>query len=183
VFGEMATDEFETVLQGLAVHGSGIFLGLWVVLPVLLGLSMRWLLPEASLTAAMPYIKLINSIDLLLLNYSNASVSLPKAIADRDVDFLVVTFVIAAGLCLTAFASGYWLSRLFKLDQSERVTLMYGLGMNNNGTGLVLAALALPSYPRVMVPIILYNLVQHIVAGSVHEFTDMTFRDPKLKRD
>jgi bile acid:Na+ symporter, BASS family len=46
---------------------------------------------------------------------------------------------------------------------------MYGLGMNNNGTGLVLAALVLTAYPRVMVPIIFYNLVQHLVAGGVQE--------------
>jgi len=26
---------------------------------------------------------------------------------------------------------------------------------------------ALPQYPRVMLPIILYNLVQHLVAGSI----------------
>jgi BASS family bile acid:Na+ symporter len=108
---------------------------------------------------------------LLLLNYSNASVSLPQAVADRDFDFLAVTLVITTGLCFTAFASGYGLSRLFKVNESDRVSLMYGLGMNNNGTGLVLASLALASYPRVMVPIIFYNLVQHLVAGSVHEVT------------
>jgi BASS family bile acid:Na+ symporter len=108
---------------------------------------------------------------LLVLNYSNASVSLPQAIADPDVDFLVVTFAITAGLCITAFAAAYWLSCLFRTDQADRVSLMYGLGMNNNGTGLVLASLALASFPRVMVPIILYNLVQHLVAGTVHEVT------------
>jgi len=48
------------------------------------------------------------------------------------------------------------------------------LGMNNNGTGLVLASLVLVSYPRVMVPIIFYNLVQHLVAGGVHEVTGRT---------
>jgi len=47
--------------------------------------------------------------------------------------------------------------------------MMYGLGMNNNGTGLVLASLAVASFPRIMVPIIFYNLVQHLVAGSVQE--------------
>jgi BASS family bile acid:Na+ symporter len=119
----------------------------------------------------MPFIKLINAIVLLLLNYSNASVSLPQAVADRDLDFLVVTLGITTGLCFTAFASGYGLSRLFKVDEADRVSLMYGLGMNNNGTGLVLASLALASYPRVMVPIIFYNLVQHLVAGTVHEVT------------
>ena len=107
--------------------------------------------------------------------------SLPQAIADRDIDFLVVTLVITTGLCLAAFASGYGLSRLFKLDQAETVSLMYGLGMNNNGTGLVLASLTLSSYPRVMVPIIFYNLAQHIVAGIVHEFTDKPSANRKSK--
>ncbi|HKO31046.1 MAG TPA: bile acid:sodium symporter, partial [Nitrospiraceae bacterium] len=157
------------VLQDLAAYGSAGFLGLWIVLPSLFGLCVRFAIRESQLNTVMPFIKLINAIVLLLLNYSNASVSLPQAVADRDFDFLAVTLGITTGLCFTAFASGYGLSRLFKVDEADRVSLMYGLGMNNNGTGLVLASLALASYPRVMVPIIFYNLVQHLVAGTVHE--------------
>jgi BASS family bile acid:Na+ symporter len=168
-FGEMATEEYETVIHNLAAYGSGTFLGLWIVLPSLLGLTVRFVVPEAQLTALMPLIKLINSLVLLLLNYSNGSVSLPQAVADRDYDFLAVTLAITMGLCVTAFSSGYGLSRLFQVDEAERVSLMYGLGMNNNGTGLVLASLVLASYPQVMVPIIFYNIIQHLVAGGVHE--------------
>ncbi len=168
-FGEMATEEYERVIHSLAAYGSGTFLGLWIVLPSLLGLAVRFLAPEAQLTSILPFIKLINSVVLLLLNYSNGSVSLPHAVADRDYDFLAVTLAITTGLCVTAFSSGYGLSRLFNVDGAERISLMYGLGMNNNGTGLVLASLVLASYPQVMVPIILYNLVQHLVAGGVHE--------------
>ena len=182
MFGEMASDEYETVLQDLAAYGSGTFLGLWIVLPSLLGLGLRLAVPEAQLTGLMPFIKLLNCIVLLLLNYSNGSVSLPQAMADRDVDFLAVTLGITTGLCVTAFASGSGLSRLFKVDQADRVSLMYGLGMNNNGTGLVLASLALSSYPRVMVPIIFYNLVQHLVAGTVHAMTDRSAAIHKLER-
>jgi BASS family bile acid:Na+ symporter len=171
VFGEMASDEYEVVLQDLASYGSAGFLGLWIVLPSVLGLCVRFAVPETHLSTGMPLIKLINALVLLVLNYSNASVSLPQALADRDFDFLAVTLGITTGLCFTAFASGYGLSRLFKVDEADRVSLMYGLGMNNNGTGLVLASLALASYPRVMVPIIFYNLVQHLVAGTVHEVT------------
>lgn len=171
VFGEMASEEYETILHNLAEYGSGTFLGFWVVLPSLLGLCIRFVVPERPLAAVMPYAKLINALVLLVLNYSNASVSLPQAVADPDVDFLAVTLGITAGLCIAAFGAGYWLSCLFKLDQAERVSIMYGLGMNNNGTGLVLASLALASFPRIMVPIIFYNLVQHLVAGAVHEVT------------
>ncbi len=169
IFGEMASEEFEKVLQGLAVYGSGAFLGLWVVLPSLLGIAVRLIVAEDWVVGGIPYLKFINSIVLLLLNYSNAAVSLPQAIADQDYDFLAVTLVISAGLCLTLFAAGYGMSRLLKLDRTERVSLMFGLGMNNNGTGLVLASLALSSYPNIMVPIIFYNLVQHIAAGTVNE--------------
>lgn len=181
VFGEMASQEYETVLEELAAYGSKTFLGLWVVLPSMLGLALRWAIPEARLSSMMPVIKLTNSTVLLLLNYSNASVSLPQAVADRDFDFLAVTISLTAGLCLTAFAAGYGLSRLFKSDQAERISLMYGLGMNNNGTGLVLAALILASYPRVMVPIIFYNLVQHLVAGTLHAVTGGTANDHKTE--
>lgn len=179
VFGEMATEEYERVIHSLAAYGSGAFLGLWIVFPSLLGLGVRFLVPEARLTAILPFVKLINSVVLLLLNYSNGSVSLPQAVADRDYDFLAVTLAITTGLCVTAFSSGYGLSRLFKVAEGERVSLMYGLGMNNNGTGLVLASLVLAAYPQVMVPIILYNIVQHLVAGVVHEVSGRKIENQK----
>jgi bile acid:Na+ symporter, BASS family len=180
VFGEMASEEYERVLQDLAAYGSGTFLGLWIVLPSVLGLGVRFAVPEPRLTAAMPFVKLINSVVLLLLNYSNGSVSLPQAVADRDLDFLSVTLGITTGLCAAAFVGGYGLSRLFKVDEADRISLMYGLGMNNNGTGLVLASLVLASYPRVMVPIIFYNLVQHLVAGGIHEVMNRNAGDQKV---
>ena len=37
IFGEMASEEYEKVLHGLAAYGSGGFLGLWVVMPALTG--------------------------------------------------------------------------------------------------------------------------------------------------
>jgi len=183
VFGEMASEEYEAVIHNASAYGSGGFLGLWVVLPCLLGFSIRMSVSEVKLTAVMPYVKLVNSVVLLLLNYSNASVSLPKAVAEHDWDFLAITFLITTGLCVTTFAVGYWLSDRFRLEQPEMVALMYGLGMNNNGTGLVLASLTLAAYPRVMVPIIFYNLVQHVVAGSIHILLDRGRMDQSTRAE
>ncbi len=81
VFGDRASREYERVLDELAAYGSSAFLGLWVVLPSMTGLALRLALPTVWRNNAMPLIKLANSIVLLLLNYSNASVSLPHAVA------------------------------------------------------------------------------------------------------
>jgi BASS family bile acid:Na+ symporter len=101
------------------------------------------------------------------LNYSNAAVSLPQMIAEPDWDFLAVVVLIVTTLCVLAFAAGWLIARWVGADCSRRVSLMFGLGLNNNGTGLVLASLALADHPRVLLPIIFYNLVQHLVAGCV----------------
>ena len=39
--------------------------------------------------------------------------------------------------------------------------------MNNNGAGLVLASMALADHPQVMLPVIFYNLAQHLIASIV----------------
>jgi bile acid:Na+ symporter, BASS family len=164
---QMAQGEYAQILEDLETQGGGIFLAICVILPSLLGIFTRLALGEARTAAAKPTLKVLNSLNLLVLNYSNASVSLPQALAEPDWDFLGVILVIVVGMCVLAFTAGWLLSRLFRVELSQRISLMFGLGMNNNGTGLVLATMALPQYPRVMLPIILYNIVQHLVAGSV----------------
>ncbi len=163
----MAEGEYAQILEDLETQGGGIFLAICVILPSVLGIIVRPMLGETRVGAAKPTLKLLNSFNLLVLNYANASVSLPKALAESDWDFLGVILIIVVGMCLLAFTAGWFLSRWFRVGPAQRTSLMFGLGMNNNGTGLVLATMALPQYPRVMLPIILYNLVQHVVAGSV----------------
>jgi BASS family bile acid:Na+ symporter len=94
-------------------------------------------------------------------------VTLPQFIVDHDRDFLAVILTVVVGMCVLAFTAGWLLGRLFRVELPQRISLMFGLGMNNNGTGLVLATVALSRFPHVMLPIIFYNLVQHLVAGSV----------------
>jgi BASS family bile acid:Na+ symporter len=163
----MAQGEYAQILEDLETQGGGIFLEICVILPSLVGIFTRLALGEARTAAAKPTLKMLNSLNLLVLNYSNAAVSLPQALAEHDWDFLGVVLMIVVGMCVLAFTAGWVLSRLFRVELPQRISLMFGLGMNNNGTGLVLATTVLPQYPPVMLPIILYNIVQHLVAGSV----------------
>ena len=84
-----------------------------------------------------------------------------------DWDFLGAVIVAVVGMCALTFSMGYLLGRLLRADRPQRAALMFGMGMNNNGTGLVLASVALASRPVVLLPIIVYNLGQHLVAGCV----------------
>jgi BASS family bile acid:Na+ symporter len=154
-------------LHALATCGTGEFLAASVLVPALLGLAVRGAAGAPGLASAKPVLKLLGSVDLLLLNYVNASLSLPGVVADPDWDFLVMTLAIVAGLCVLAFTAGWMIARLLGADSPQRTSLTFGLGMNNNGTGLVLAATALADRPQVLLPVILYNLVQHVVAGCV----------------
>jgi BASS family bile acid:Na+ symporter len=165
--GLLGSGEYADRLGDLAGHGTSLFLATCVLLPSLLGIACRRLLGETRAGGLLPWAKLSNAVTLLVLCYANAAVSLPEAVANPDPDFVVVMLAIVVGLCVVAFSSGWLVAWLVKADAPDRAALMFGLGMNNNGTGLVLAALALGAYPRVMQPILIYNLVQHLVAAAV----------------
>jgi len=165
--GFVTTGDYSEDLHELAASGAGGFLALTVIVPSLLGVAARLALGEERTAVLRPRLRLFNSFILLLLNLSNASLSLPQAVAQPDWDFLAAILAITVGLCSVGFGSGWAIARLLKVDHARRTSLMFGLGMNNNGTGLVLASMTLADHPSVMLPIIVYNLVQHIVAGVV----------------
>jgi BASS family bile acid:Na+ symporter len=164
--GWVAEGVYADGLLTLAGGGTSLFLAAFVMLPSLVGMGSRGLVDEASLARAQPTLKLLNSFNLLALSYANASVALPQVVADPDWDFLAVLLVIVFAMCVLGFASGWLVARAFRADPGRQTAMMFGLGMNNNGTGLVLATAALPHLPRVMLPILVYNLVQHVVAGA-----------------
>ncbi|WP_024296815.1 bile acid:sodium symporter [Methylomicrobium lacus] len=177
--GLVTKGDYSEDLHEIASDGVISFLGIWVILPSLLGILAHRLIGEHLLTNVKSHIKLVNYGILLLLNYSNASLSLPKALSQPDIDFLAILLVIVVALCAATFATGYLLAQIFRTKRQDMASLMFGLGMNNNGTGLVLVSVALADHPQVMLPIILYNLVQHLMAS----FVDFTLfqRGIKLK--
>lgn len=173
VIGFLASGEYAQALHKLAKYGTGAFLTFSVVFPSLLGMGARYLLKEKRIKPFSFYLKFFNLFNLLLLNYSNAAISL-QAFYRPDWEFLFLIVMVTIGLCLLAFGAGWLISHLYHTTREEQSSLMFGLGMNNNGVGLVLSSIALAQYPLVMVPIIFYNLSQQIIAGLV---------DAKVARD
>ncbi|WP_437592812.1 bile acid:sodium symporter family protein [Sorangium sp. So ce1000] len=165
--GYMARGDYAEDLDELAFQGSSGFLIVAVVMPSLVGMLLQRVLGSRTREVVSPTLKLLNLVDLLVLNYSNASSALPQAFSHPDWDLLLIIASITTTLCVLSFGLGGFLARCMRADAADRLALMFGLGMTNNGTGLVLASVALPDHPGVMLPIIFYNLVQQIVAGVV----------------
>jgi BASS family bile acid:Na+ symporter len=165
--GQMATGEHAAILHSLAFNNTGSFLMLFVLAPSLVGMTLRAGVGKANITKAKPGLKLLNSVNLLLLNYSNASASLPKVVAEPAFDVIGLMLAVVVALCVMCFLSGWLVAYFLKTDRAQKASLMFGLGMNNNGTGLVLASLALANHHEILLPILLYNLVQHLMAGGV----------------
>ena len=140
----------------------------WVLLPSALGIIARSTLGETRLPFVERRLKVVSPLSLLILCYANAAACLPQVLREPDWDFLGIVMVFVCGLCTVTFGAGHVIGRVVgaKIGAAE-ISLMFGLGMNNNGTGLVLASMAMTSQPLVMLPIILYNLVQHLIAGAV----------------
>jgi BASS family bile acid:Na+ symporter len=177
--GSLAHGIDADILQGLSGTGTGVFLAVFVLLPSLLGIAAGRVAGEAAVARTRPGLKLLNTVVLLVLNYSNAAVSLPRVVAQPDWDFLALALAVVLAMCVLTFAAGWTLARLLRGSRDQRTALMFGLGMNNNGAGLVLASVALANLPGVMLPLILYTLVQHVVAAAASYLTKP--RDPAAK--
>jgi BASS family bile acid:Na+ symporter len=168
--GWVTTGDYSEDLHEIASAQTMIFLGVWVVFPTLLGILTRYFLRQKFADSLKVHLKLCNYFVLLLLNYMNAAAVLPKIAANPDMDFLVVIFAITSLLCMVTFSSGYYLAQFFRTNHKNTLSLMFGLGMSNNGTALVLASIALADHTEIMIPIIVYNLIQHIMASCVDRF-------------
>jgi BASS family bile acid:Na+ symporter len=168
--GWMAEGSYAAALHDLAGGGIGSFLGMYVLAPSLGGIAVRAALGERRLGAVRPHLKLAASVVLLTLCYANAAVALPTVFHDPDWDYLTVMLAIVVAMCVAGFAAGALIGTVARADRPRRASLMFGLGMTNNGTGLVIAAGALSGMPAVMLPIIFYNLVQHVIAAAVDRY-------------
>jgi len=162
--------DYTPALLQLETGAPTLVLFLSVLLPSVLGLGMRPLLGGQRTQSFKPTLKLLNSTCLLILNYTMASIALPQFFASPDWGFLVASLGFSSLLCAIDFMSGWGIARILGAKTAQCLALMFGVGMNNNGTALVLASLAFVNAPKILVPMIFYNLVQNVIASGAVTF-------------
>lgn len=146
--------------------GSGLFLAAFVMVPTAAGVAIRWAAGEEWMRRARPWSQSASVGILLTLCYSIASSALPGLFARPDWAFIAAVLTASVVLCATAFCVGWALAALAGGDTSQRRSLMFGLGLMNGGAGLAMAGSALAHLPGAMLPLIVYTLAQHLVAGA-----------------
>ncbi len=153
-------------LAAVAGQPAGGFLAACVVLPTAAGLATRWAVGPGWAGRRKSALRAAGAATVLVLCYANAAAALPQVARSPDWDFLALVAAATVGLCGGGFAAGRAVARRFGAGRADEAALMYGLGMSNNGTGLVLAgSLGVPA--EAVLPVLAYNLVQHLVAGAV----------------
>jgi bile acid:Na+ symporter, BASS family len=173
VFHVLATFMPGAVSELLALFSArfvATFLILWIILPAASGVLVRWIIGAERTERIKFVMKFANLISLLVLNYTNAALSLPAMLQKPNAVYLSIVVILMSLLCFINFGIAEALSRFYRVDAAQRASLFFALGMTNNGAGLVLVSSASAVAGEILLPIIFYNLAQHLGAGIVDRF-------------
>lgn len=188
VGGQITTGIYQQALIKTAHQGAISFFVSAIILPTVIGFTIRRILPNSFILSTRAVLRFFGILSLFLLNYVNASVVVPQIFDDPNLLEVLYLVAIAAILCALSFLMGWWLPTIFlkETDSETRLSTAFGLGMNNNGAGLVLAAIMMKEQHAVLLFILLYNLVQQIFAGFFHsrlcrKTTKLNFSSGSLK--
>lgn len=162
----MSLAESEHDYEALVNQFSGVFFIVWVILPTAAGFAARYLMTPERVEPARSWLTLVSAAALLLLNYINSVLALPKAYG-WPFSLLFLTAVLAISLGAVGIVLGWLIAWLLRLRPETSSALMFGLSMKHTGLALILAGAVLTNQPLAIFMIVLATLVQHILAGIV----------------
>ncbi|WP_235277520.1 hypothetical protein [Methylacidiphilum kamchatkense] len=156
---KMISGSYALDLHAVIAKRIGIFLLLFVIFPTVSGSLCRCVLKDLKLTS----VHYIENTFLLLLCYANSTASLPKIFQQANFLFLLTVLCFSFIYCFSRFYVGNIIGWLFHYQEDVRKSLVFGTGMSNTGSALVLANLALSNHPRAIFVILLYDVIQLFV--------------------
>lgn len=167
----MSLGESRQQCELLVNQFSGSFFIVWVILPTAAGFAVRQVVSAAKIQALRPTLTLVSAAALLILNYINSVLALPKAYGS-PISVLATTTILATSLAAIGIALGWAIARLVHLPSETRTALMFGLSMKHTGLALILAGAVLSNEPLAILLIVLATLMQHVLAGIVQWWLD-----------
>lgn len=138
-----------------------------VILPVIVGLVVRQLLPRFAQTIK-PVLDILVKINIVITLAINSAVMKPYlgGIGAKVLWIIGAVFL----LILFSYLLGYIFGGIvFRRDRETRISTAYVCGMRNNGAGLVIASAYFP--PLVALPVIMSILLQQPLANVIRAIT------------
>jgi BASS family bile acid:Na+ symporter len=144
---------------------------LFVALPVVAGIAVRSLLRRRADDAGQTWMRLMQNLSicgLLILNYSNGAVALPRLI-DRGVSLDAASVAIASVvLCAAVFGLALVVGRrIAGSSRPEQFSFAFVASMKNTGAALVLASTLLADQPLAVLVPVFYTIAQHLSAAII----------------
>ena len=134
---------------------------LWVViLPVVAGLTIKWLWPKLT-DKATAYLPAVSSLAIAFIVLIVISANAHKLLLGGMV---IVVVVVLHNLC--GLGLGYLLGRLLHLPTPKRKAISIEVGMQNSGLASSLATLHFAAYPMATIPGAIFS-VWHNISGAI----------------
>jgi BASS family bile acid:Na+ symporter len=137
----------------------------WLIVPTFLGFCVRSRIRGPARQHVLPWIRIANSMCLLLLIYAFAAVEFHKIVLERNTALLFVVGGLTGFICLSAFGTGYLVGRLARVPMEQRVAIIFSTGMFNNGIALLMGTILVTDNSAVFLPMIVYAMFQHLLAA------------------
>ena len=166
LMGLVLSEQETAQCERLVTQFSGTFFIVWVILPSMAGVGVNRLMGREWIERARGVIRLISAMALLTLNYTNASLAMPKVFDGEGGQTLFVSALLSVSISILGLASAWVLTKVMSLARASGTALAFGFSMKHTGLALVLAGEVLQEEPTAILIIVLATLLQHIVAGG-----------------
>lgn len=134
---------------------------LWVViLPIVAGLTIKWLWPKLT-EKATAYLPAVSSLAIAFIVLIVISANAHKLLLGGMV---IVAVVVLHNLC--GLGLGYLIGRLLHLPAPKRKAISIEVGMQNSGLASSLATLHFATYPMATIPGAIFS-VWHNISGAI----------------
>ena len=133
---------------------------LWVViLPIIVGLTVKWLWPKFT-EKATDYLPALSSIAIAVIVAIIISANADKLLAGG---LLIVIVVMLHNIC--GLSLGYLTGQLLRLSEPKKRAVSIEVGMQNSGLASSLATIHFAAYPLATIPGAIFS-VWHNISGA-----------------
>lgn len=133
-----------------------------VVVPVVIGLAVRYLAGEKRIRQAEPVLPLLSAVLLYVIELALISHSAPAI--QKNLDWVPIVAGVTSLLTIVNLAVAYALAKVLKLPERQARAIMFDVGIYNSGLGAVLAGLNFG--PLSVLPPLL-NAVMNLIIGAL----------------